>query len=106
MATRFPTTPLCRCVAGLHLFHPAILLDPLHRRAEGVEMGDDGARAFNLLAPIAGEYRAPAGDAMADAEPVQLLADMADDRVRVAGRAGNGEELLQLLLQIIAINVR
>src|SRR3546814_6229886 len=76
-------------MADRHQLQPAILLDPLHRRAERVEMGDDGARAFNLLAPIAGEDRAPAGDAMADAEPVQLLADMADDRVRVAGRAGN-----------------
>src|SRR3546814_17140184 len=85
-------------MADRHQLQPAILLDPLHRRAERVEMGDDGARAFNLLAPIAGEDRAPAGDAMADAEPVQLLADMADDRVRVAGRAGNGEEVLQLLL--------
>src|SRR3546814_572900 len=33
-----------RPMADRHQLQPAILLDPLHRRAERVEMGDDGAR--------------------------------------------------------------
>src|SRR5690625_1029849 len=91
-------------MADRHQREPAIRLPHLHLRAERVEMADNRTRTGGLFAAETGAHRPPARQIDMEAKRFQLADDITRNRIRVAGRARDREERLQLLLQIIDID--
>src|SRR5690606_27592658 len=92
-------------VADRHDLEPAVVLESLDHRAQGVEMGDDRAGAECLFAGQAGADLAASGQLGIDAEMLEFGRYVMDDRIGVAGGAGDAQQALELREKVLPIDI-
>ncbi|MCY1432481.1 hypothetical protein D9M71_484810 [compost metagenome] len=81
----------------------AVVLYCTHRRADGVQMGGNGAVGAVLLALERGADGAATGQLEGNAQFFKAFGDVAHDGVGEPGGAGNGEHFQQHFLQIAEV---
>ncbi|MNR11376.1 hypothetical protein D3C85_1276730 [compost metagenome] len=81
----------------------AVVLHRTHRRADGVQVGGNGAVGAVLLALERGADGAATGQLEGNAQFFKAFGDVAHDGVGEPGGAGNGEHFQQHFLQIAEV---
>ena len=81
--------------ADRHQLEPAVLLQPLHLRAQRVDMGEHGAVRAALPPAQVDAHGAAAGQLVVDAARLEALREVMHDRIGIAGRARDAEQVHQ-----------
>src|SRR5690606_730835 len=94
-----------RPVPDRHQLEPAVVLEALDHGAQRIEVGHDGPGGPRLLAAQSRPYLAAARELDVDAEVLELVGDMMDNRIRVTGRARDAQQPFELRQEIAFVDL-